>query len=193
MNRPGKGALLSDRTGRPVCTNATLLPDTVRIGGQDRGALLEALRIQNVKLNKAARTLFGDDRFVTQKSSRLIRVVAQSVAGLGFHKGATYVQLIAAAQQRGLGECPLELGPRLRLQYPDQPEGAIGFPETEHRAPPGSLTVASAPLDESDETPKGFYLRRIDGRLWLRGYWSWPGHLWQPQDVLVFARNDSAA
>jgi hypothetical protein len=48
--------------------------------------------------------------------------------------------------------------------------------------------VASRPLDESEETPKGFYLRRNDGVLWLRGYWSHAGHLWSPEDLLVFSR-----
>ena len=45
------------------------------------------------------------------------------------------------------------------------------------------------PLDDTDETPKGFYLRRIDGVPWLRGYWSWPGHLWSPEDRRLFARD----
>jgi len=47
--------------------------------------------------------------------------------------------------------------------------------------------VASAPLAQDDETPKGFYLRRIEGVLWLRGYRSWPGHIWSPQDMFVFS------
>jgi hypothetical protein len=89
----------------------------------------------------------------------------------------------------GLTECPLELGPHLRLQFLDQPDGTDGMPLTHGRAPPGSITVASPPLDDRDETAKGFYLRRVDAVLWLRGYWSWPGHVWTPEDVLVFARS----
>ena len=83
--------------------------------------------------------------------------------------------------------CPLELGPHLRLQFTDQPEGSLGQPVSQNCAPPGSLTVASAPLAQDDETPKGFYLRRIEGVLWLRGYRSWPGHIWSPQDMFVFS------
>jgi len=79
------------------------------------------------------------------------------------------------------------------MQFLDQPEGSAGFSATQHRAPPGSITIASSPLDDSDETPKGFYLRRIDGVLWLRGYWSWPGNIWRPEDVLVFSRTSTAA
>ncbi|MGO1200370.1 MAG: hypothetical protein ACTMKY_10790 [Dermabacteraceae bacterium] len=38
------------------------------------------------------------------------------------------------------------------------------------RAPRGALHVLSAPLSEDHEYPKGFYLRRVDGVSWLRGY-----------------------
>ena len=93
--------------------------------------------------------------------------------------------LVSRALASGLGECPLELGPHLRLQFSDQPE-APDLP-TAHRAPPGSLTVASRPLDDGDESPQGFYLRRVGGVSWLRGYRSWAGHVWSPGDVLVFS------
>jgi hypothetical protein len=65
-------------------------------------------------------------------------------------------------------------------------------PATRHRAPAGSITIASSPLDDRDETPKGFYLRRVDGTLWLRGYRSSPAHVWDPEDVFVFSRARSA-
>jgi hypothetical protein len=52
--------------------------------------------------------------------------------------------------------------------------------------------VASSPLDDADETPRGFYLRRVEGVPWLRGYRSGPGHVWSPEDLFVFARGRSA-
>ena len=109
-----------------------------------------------------------------------------------FGVGGTYDQLTARALASGFVECPLEVGPYLRLQFLDQAEGSVGFPATKHRAPPGSITVASVPLDDRDETPKGFYLRRIDGVLWLRGYWSHPDNAWRPDDVLIYGREGGA-
>jgi hypothetical protein len=145
-----------------------------------------------MKLNPAAEALFEDHRFNTLTRSTIIEIACPSVADLGFAEGATYDQLAAGALKRGLVECPVELGPHLRLQYLDQPEGSIGFPATKHRAPPGSITIASFRLDDRDETPKGFYLRCIEGVLWLRGYWSSLDNLWRPEDVLVFARDGTA-
>jgi hypothetical protein len=34
------------------------------------------------------------------------------------------------------------------------------------------VTIASPALTDDYETPKGFYLLKICGELWLRGYWS---------------------
>lgn len=154
----------------------------------DKRELLRALREHNVRLNPAAEALFEDRRFVPLSRPTVVEVAFVSVADLGLRDGATYEQLTRRALDRGLVESPLELGPRLRVQFLDQPEGSADVPAMRNRAPPGSITVASAPLDESDETPKGFYLRRIDGVLWLRGYRSWPGHIWSPDDVFVFSR-----
>jgi hypothetical protein len=167
----------------------TSFPTEVRIGGMDRRQLVEALRAHKVQFNQAAEALFEDRRFTPLGERMVVEISLLSVGALGFPDGATYEQFTRRAFESGLSECPLELGPHLRLQFLDQPEGPPGFPVTQHgRAPPGSITVASSPLDDLDETPKGFYLRRVEGVLWLRGYWSWPGHIWNPEDVLVFSR-----
>ena len=58
---------------------------------------------------------------------------------------------------------------------------------------PERVTVASAPLCDDEEVPKGFYLRRIEGVLWLRGYQSWSGHVWSGEDTFVFVRSAPGA
>jgi len=155
--------------------------------------MLQALRECNVQLNDAAQALFADCRFTTLKQPQVVELALVSVADLGLPDGATYEQLIHRALDSGLVECPLELGPRLRVQFLNQPEAAAEVPERRHRAPHGSITVASSPLDELDETPKGFYLRRMDGVLWLRGYFSWSGHVWSPDDVFAFSRRSGSS
>jgi len=169
------------------------VPSAVRIGGMGKAELLQALRERNVHLNHAAETLFDDRRFTLLGRRQVVEIASVSVADLGFEEGAAYAQLVARALEFGLVECPLELGPHLRMQFAGQPDVAGGTSTTHGRAPPGSITVASSPLDDADETPKGFYLRRVDGVSWLRGYSSWPGHVWSPEDVLVFARRRIAA
>jgi hypothetical protein len=165
----------------------------VRIGGVSKEDLLLRLQRAGVRLNDAASALFSDTRFTTSAASSVLEVVELGLADLGFPDGARFAAILERAQSHGLIPCPLELGPHLRLQYTDQPEGSLGYPPTQFRAPPGSVTVASLPLDDLHETPKGFYLRRINGELWLRGFRSDAGHVYAPEDVFAFVRAAHAA
>ena len=164
----------------------------VSYGGTPKEALLYRLRDSGVELNDFARGLFADARFTTSAVPAEVQVAEVSVASLGFPAGATFELLVEGAAAAGLALCPLELGPHLRLALLDQPEGAAGRPPTQGCAPHGAITVASPPLDSDEEVPKGFYLRRIEGTLWLRGYRSWSGHLWSPGDVLAFIKSREA-
>lgn len=159
----------------------------VLIGGASKAELLSRLQAAQVQVNPIAHALFADDRFTTTAAASALEVAFVTVEKLGLGTGATFGRIIECAAAAGLSLCPLELGPHLRLQFMDQAEGSVGQPASQRCAPAGAVTIASAPLCDDDETPKGFYLRRIEGALWLRGYRSWPGHVWSPADVFVFA------
>lgn len=169
----------------PSCSPAAR---TICVGGMTKHELLARLRDAKVQLNESARVLFAHDGFTTSSAVSRVEIAELSVADLGYAGGASIGQIYDRAAACGLSPCPLEAAPHLRLQYPDQPEGHIGHPPSQHRAPPGSLTVASHELPGDDDTPKGFYLRRIEGILWLRGYRSGPDHVWSGADRFVFCR-----
>jgi hypothetical protein len=158
----------------------------VQIGGRTTADLLVALRNRAVALNESAERLFASPLFTTLPERLSITIVELAVEDLGFPQGATISEIVDRAVANGLGYCPLELGLHLRLQYLDQPEGFVGQPVRAHQAPVGSITIVSEPLDADDDFPKGFYLRRIEGVLWLRGYQSGADHIWSPDDRLVF-------
>jgi hypothetical protein len=165
---------------------------TVRIGGVDKPSLLRSLRRHGAQLNHAAEALFECPHFTTLEQPCLVEIAYLSVAALGFSEGATYQQITGRASEMGLSECPLELGPHLRLQLRDQLEAPATAPAAIRGAPPGSITVASRPLDDAERTPKGFYLRRLERVFWLRGYWSPADHVWAAPDVFVFSRGLTA-
>lgn len=171
-----------------IYPNCPAVIRTVQIGGLTKAELLQALQNNAVSMNESAETLFASELFTTSPTRDAILTVELSVRELGLPQGAVNAELHSQAQGLGLMLCPLELGPHLRLQYLDQPEGFWGHPERKHRAPSGSITLASAPLSDDDEFPKGFYLRRIKGVLWLRGYHAGADHVWDPDDRLVFRK-----
>lgn len=166
-------------------------PTTIRnvaIGGLSKAELLDQLQRNAIALNESAHTLFANNRFVTAQARHSLATVELTVGDLGFPQGATTAELYAKAAALGLALCPLELGPHLRLQYLDQPEGYWGQPLRQHQAPSGSITIASEPLTQDDEFPKGFYVRRIKGELWLRGYRAGSDHVWEADDHMLFCR-----
>jgi len=165
----------------------------VNIGGLSAFDLLERMEAIGIKLNSLALEMLKDEHFRTEESVSTVEVVPLSVRELGLPHGGTLAQAIDAAESLGYQLCPRELGPHLRLAYTDQGEGSIGFDATQHQAPPGSITVVDQRPNEHESEYRGFYLRRIEGTLWLRGYKSWSGHVWQPQDMLVFTTARNAA
>lgn len=180
-------------TSRTPTFTSGLAARWVRIGGMGKADLLAELQNAGVALNEAAHTLFADARFTTSATTSLIEIVELSVNSIAYPMGATFEQIVQRATNLGLLLCPLELGPHLRLQFLNQAEGFLGQPVTQRCAPPGSLTVASRPLSDDHDTPKGFYLRRINGVPWLRGYRSGAEHIWSSEDVLIFCRPHNAA
>jgi hypothetical protein len=171
--------------------NCPLVARSVRIGGVSKRELLETLLSRGIALNEYARMLFADPRFATAAESSVVDTVEITVANLGLTDGGTSGEIHGRMADVGLAICPMELGPHLRLQFLDQPEGQVGHAASQHRAPAGSVTVASGELSENAHA--GFYLRRIDGVLWLRGYRYEPDHLWSPEDRMVFARRSGVA
>jgi hypothetical protein len=165
----------------------------VSLGGVGKTELLRQLRETGVQLNPLALQLFSLSAFETSTELNRVAVEVVSVKDLGLSEGGTFGDITVTAEKHGLLLCPLELGPHLRLAYRNQEEGSIGKAPTKNCAPPGSVTIASAPVSTDEDLPRGFYLRVIEGTLWLRGYRSWPGHISSPQDHFAFVVRSGAA
>jgi hypothetical protein len=163
------------------------MPLCVQIGGLSKRDLLTALYARGIKLNPLGIALFEHPGFATQTTRELLDIACVSVAELGLPDGGSYAEIVQAAMQADLVECPIELGPHLRIAFLCQEE-IIAFGPVQNQAPPGAITVASPPLDTDEATPRGFYLRCYEGSLWLRGFRSWPGHVWRAEDQFVFAK-----
>ena len=159
----------------PNCPTVTR---TVTVGDLTKLELIEELQRNAISLNESAERLFASEHFTISGTRYAVTTVELTVRDLGFPQGATIAEIYARASALSLGLCPLELGPHLRLQHLDQPEGHWGQSIRQQQAPGGSITIASPTLTEDDNIPRGFYLRRIKGELWLRGYRSGPEHVW---------------
>jgi hypothetical protein len=167
---------------------ARIGPLTVRVGGQSRTGMMQSLRDAGVQLNAHAEVLLAHPAFDAPVRRRL-RVVERTVEQLGLEHGGVQSQVFAAARDLGLELCPLVTGPYLRLMMMEQanaPDSVLSA----GRGPTGAIHIASEPVDEDVEYPKGFYLRVVDGQAWLRGYCCDDTYMWAPGQRLAFLLPD---
>lgn len=120
---------------------------------------------------------WGDDilgRIACSQKQVDLDLVVMSVGDLGFERGARYEVLFAKAVELGLGLCPAEVGPALRLQYADQPRREW-------------LLIAMESIPGRD----GYYVFNLghdsDG-LWLHTFRGRPDLVWGAGIHFVFAR-----
>ncbi|QTD41845.1 helicase [Sporosarcina sp. Te-1] len=173
-----------------VYPNCPMTIRNIQLGGLTKLQLLERLEEHAIHINELGDRLLADKRFIISDHTYQLVTVELRVKDLGLNKGAALDRIFHTAKQLGLQTGPFELGPHIRLAYLNQPEGFTGKPTRTQRAPFGSITIASEIMDEDDEFPKGFYIRCIEGELWLRGYVVDNEHIWDPDDRFVFCQSE---
>jgi hypothetical protein len=171
--------------------NCPVIIRKVEVGGLTKTQLINKLHENHILINSYGERLLADDKFTPSDKCYMLQTVELTVRDLGFRDGGTINQIFAMANDVGLNLCPVELGPYLRLQYVDQREGNSGTEFQKNQAPSGSITIASKILCEDDNFPKGFYIRKINGDLWLRGYIADDTHVWNPEDRFIFVLKEN--
>jgi len=174
-----------------IYPDCPIITRIVEVGGLTKSQLIQKLQQYSILINEYGEKMFTDKKFTTSDTKYSLKTVELSVMDLGFPDGATTAQLFKRARELGLGLGPLELGPHLRLEYLDQPEGYSENASQQNKAPSGSITIASEILTKEDDFPQGFYLRRINGVSWLRGYIADQLHVWKPEDNFIFVKEES--
>lgn len=138
-----------------------------------------------VRLNGHAETVLADLDCDGQPE-RSMRFTVSRLADLGLSDGGTLTEVFDAGRRHGLQPVPLLAAPYLRLAL-DAQESAPDSVLSQGRAPTGSIHVASEPVSEDVEYPKGFYLRVVDGEPWLRGYRCDDIYRFGPEQEFLFA------
>ena len=121
---------------------------------------------------------WGNDilgRITCSQEETEVDLVVLSVGDLGFKDGARYADICAKAVELGLELCPAEVGPALRLQYPDQPRGEW-------------VLVAMEAITVRYGIRFIFNVGHDSGELWLCGNYGDPDGFWDADDRFAFVR-----
>lgn len=158
------------------------------VGGLPRTQLFEALTAEGVALNAHAETLIDQPVF-NDLTTHSVRIADRSVQELGLNDGGSLRQVFAAAEAQGLELCPVVTAPYLRLAWVTQRNSSNPVVSAGD-SPDGALNIASPVLTDDPDFPKGFYLRVVDGRPWLRGYRCDDLYVFSPDVRFVFRKVD---
>jgi hypothetical protein len=148
---------------------------SISIGGLTKEALFNQLTISGIQFNKYAHTLFEDSSFSPGDKSEIVNLAKVTLKDLGITKPSPFNEIARKATALNLKLCPLEVGAFLRLEYLNQPEGPY-------------LTIASPKLSSEENYPNGFYIRNLDGALWLRGYYASDDYAWPIESEFIFLK-----
>ena len=162
---------------------------TIKSLGLTRDLLLQKLVNEHIHLNEYAHQLFKTDSFNNQpKKGDTIKIVEVALEDIGLRTGGTFAEIEVAMDKLNLTHCPLEFAPYIRLTYTDQKSSMI---KSINRHPPGAIKIFSKPVLENEDFPRGFYIRNIDGLLWLRGYKCSLDYQWDSKDRMIFQTKNS--
>ena len=135
----------------------------------------KALENNGFRISNWGNDILGKPAFKAATEKTEVDLVNISVAELGFKDGATRKDIYERAISLGLELCPNEVGPQLRLQYKDQPNGEW-------------LRIAMEPITDSDGYLRVFLVVHDDDGLWLDGYYGRPDNFWDGHYHFVFVR-----
>lgn len=137
----------------------------------------ESIKKNGMKISDWANDILGKPTFTTaaQEIELDLVKVTVTVRELGFKSGARRDQIYARAKGLGLELCSSEVGPQLRLQYPDQPNNEW-------------ILIAMEPITDSNGVLRVFSVERGVSGLWLNGHYGFPNGFWGPDSQWVFLR-----
>ena len=141
--------------------------------GIDADGYRKAIKAKKMRIGDYANDILGKPEFTVVTEETEIDLVNVSVKELTGKNKAPLKEVFAQAMARGLQLCPNQVGPELRLQYEDQPEGEW-------------LIIGMEPITDSDGYLKLFHVERHGDVLWLYAHYDFPDSPWHGSYRLVF-------
>ena len=161
-------------------TNASRFPTwkTIELGTglQTADDFRSALKDGGYRVGPWGDDLLGQPTFTVRTTATKIDLVLVTVLELGLTHGASRREILNRAKELGLEPCPAEVGPQLRLQYPNQRQDEL-------------LLIGMEPIVESGGNRLVFFLTHDDDGLRLNASYGYIGGFWDSRYRWVFIQH----
>jgi len=130
---------------------------TIKLGTGLKNAddFRKAIKKGGMRIGDWSNDILRKPAFKVSKTEIELDLVNVSVRELGFKQGAKRSDIITKALELGLQLCPSEVGPQLRLQYTDQPNGEwllVGMDPSPVRTAASTFSVSNATMTTCGST-----------------------------------------
>lgn len=146
------------------------------------GMSIDALRLvitnEGMQIGKWANDIIEKPGFKVSYGEIKVDLLVKTVEELGFQNGANFDEICQAARKMQLAKCSAEVGPQLRLEYPDQPKDEW-------------LVIAMDSITDSVGDPRMFLVGHNDRGRWLVGDFGHQAHIYGKSKKFVFVINQS--
>ena len=151
---------------------------TARLTGelQSGSDSCHALRSSGCAIDLLEEEVLARAKFRADHGGKKLDLVVRSGRELGLEYGGSRRQIYGNAAERGLRQCPHELGPYLRLQYRNQPSGE-------------GLMIAMEPIPDRLGTEHIFYIGCDAQGIWFDAY-SCEVDFWYGHEKWIFVREE---
>jgi hypothetical protein len=150
---------------------------TIKLGTGSKNAddFRKAIEDRGMKIGDCwwAINILGKPEFTVATGETEVDLVKVTAAELGFKNSVRRDQIYDRAKELGLELCPPEVGPQLRLQYKDQPNGEW-------------IHIGMEPIRDSIGDLDMFDVGRDDYGQWLGSDNGGPGCIWSAASQWVF-------
>jgi hypothetical protein len=148
---------------------------TIKLGTgiKDADDFRKAIKDCGMQIGDWANDILCKPQFTVATEETEVDLVIVSVAELGFKNRAKLKDIFTRAKELGLQLCPNEVGPQLRLQYPDQSKNEW-------------LIIGMEPVADSVGYLRLFSVAHGGGGLWLGAYYDYPDSVWISSNRFVF-------
>ena len=151
-----------------------------------KSEIFHLLEENEIMVNEYCKTYIEHERFRFSDTVGTRKIIILTLEEMDFTEPACIPEIENKAKELDYKLCEPSMGVYLRLHYTHQMNSNNTILSGQQRSPNGAVQIASAPLESDYDFPRGLYIRKVDHKLWLRGFICDDEHLFTIENQFAF-------
>ena len=132
--------------------------------------IFKLLQDNDIYINDYCKKYIEHDKFNFSEIEEERKIIITTLEEMGFRESVTLPEIMGKAKELGYKLCDPSAGVYLRLAYKSQKNSNNSVLSGQHKSPDSAIQIVSEQLESDFEFPRGLYIRKVDNKLWLRGF-----------------------